>query len=170
MILRRDHVNHTEYDFNESLGVWLTVSTQAYHRRMEERLLPHEITFRQAQVVGWLMMSGQLAQTELARRMQVEPSTVVRLLDRMEEAGLIERCADPCDRRRHHIRVTEAVAPLWKQITVVARQVRKEAAKSLTVEEQATLKDLLQRVTHNLQSTLAPEPHRRTGKKVSSHD
>lgn len=159
----------TEYDFNESLGVWLTVTTQAYHRRMEELLLPHEITFRQAQVVGWLMMSGQLAQAELTRRMQVEPSTVVRLLDRMEEAGLIERCADPVDRRRHHIRVTDAVAPLWKKITTVARQVRKEAAKSLTVEEQATLKDLLQRVAHNLQSTLTPEPPRRSGKKVSNH-
>lgn len=159
----------SDYDFDESLGVWLTVTTQAYHRRVEECLIPQGITFRQAQVIGWLMMTGELAQSELARRMQVEPSTVVRLLDRMEDAGLIERITDQEDRRRHFVRLTRAAAPVWKPIAAVGQQVRQEAARGLTVDEQATLKHLLRRVAANLQATITPA-ERRVKKKVAMNE
>lgn len=144
-------VEPCEYDFNESLGVWLSLTTQAYHRRLSERLAPHGITFRQAQVFGWLAMSGELAQSELAAKMLVEPPTVVRLLDRLEAAGLIQRVTVPEDRRRHVVRLTSAAAAVWKQITSVARELRQEAAQVLTQEELETLKKLLERVHGHLE-------------------
>ncbi len=162
-----------DYDFNESLGVWLTVTTQAYHRRMDERLTPHEITFRQAQVIGWLVLSGEMAQSDLAGKMLVEPSTVVRLLDRMEEAGFVQRVTVPADRRRHVVRLTDAAVPIWNKITVVARELRQEAAGDLTEEEQATLKKLLQKVSANLGAQDAATVRTasgRPGKKVTLHE
>ena len=162
-----------DYDFNESLGVWLTLTTQAYHRRLSERLAPYGITFRQVQVFGWLAMSGELAQSELAGKMLVEPPTVVRLLDRMEAAGLVQRITMPEDRRCHVVRLTEAAAPLWEQITVVARQVRQEATGDLSPDELATLKRLLQRVQGHLEHDHQPTPQssvRSARKKVSLHD
>ena len=42
------------YDFEESIGYWLTVVTQAYHRALNERLAPCGITYRQSHVIGWL--------------------------------------------------------------------------------------------------------------------
>lgn len=162
-----------QYDFNESLGVWLTLTTQAYHRRLSERLAPYGITYRQAQVFGWLAMSGELAQSELAGKMMVEPPTLVRLLDRMEAAGMVQRVTVPEDRRRHVVRMTAAAAPVWKQITAVARQLRQEAAGDLTPSELATLKHLLQRVLSHLEpeaDSLPSRPEVRARKKVSVHD
>jgi hypothetical protein len=36
------------YDFEESIGYWLTLSTQAFHRAVSEEVAPHGITYRQA--------------------------------------------------------------------------------------------------------------------------
>ena len=42
------------YDFEESIGYWLTMTTQAYHRAVGEELAPHGITYRQSMVLaGW---------------------------------------------------------------------------------------------------------------------
>ncbi|HUQ70023.1 MAG TPA: MarR family transcriptional regulator, partial [Planctomycetaceae bacterium] len=79
------------YDFEESLGYWLTITTQAWHRTMIDRLAPDGITYRQMHVIGWLKFDGELSQAELARKMMIEPPTLVRILDRMEEAGLLQR-------------------------------------------------------------------------------
>ncbi len=46
------------YDFEQSIGYWLTQTTQAFHRVYNEQIAPHGITFRQSQVVGWLMKDG----------------------------------------------------------------------------------------------------------------
>ncbi len=59
------------YDFEESIGYWLTVVSQAYHRALNERLAPHGITYRQSHVIGWLMLEGELTQAELARKLSL---------------------------------------------------------------------------------------------------
>ena len=48
------------YDFEESIGYWLILSSQAYRRVISEELAPHGITFRQAQVLGCLVHLGEL--------------------------------------------------------------------------------------------------------------
>ncbi|MEZ6073592.1 MAG: hypothetical protein R3C10_25775 [Pirellulales bacterium] len=47
---------------------------------MIEELTPHGITFRQMQVMAWLMLEGELSQNELASRMIIEPPTLVGVL------------------------------------------------------------------------------------------
>lgn len=139
------------YDFEESLGYWLTLTTQALHRQVSQRLAPQGITFRQAQVIGWLVLEDQLSQAELVRRLMIEPPTLVRLLDRMEAAGWIRRTGDPHDRRRRIVRLTEQAAPIWEQITGTLREVRQIASRGLSAAEQAQLKHLLRRVLTNLE-------------------
>jgi MarR family transcriptional regulator for hemolysin len=138
------------YDFEESVGYWLTVATQAYHRALNERLAPYGITFRQSHVIGWLMLEGELTQSELARRMMIEPPTLVRILDRMESLGWIARQDCPADRRRKLIRLTDASEPACSKMRLCARQVRQVAGRGLSGDEQYALKDLLRRVYENL--------------------
>lgn len=138
------------YDFEASLGYWLTLTAQAYHRQVAERLAPQGITYRQSHVVGWLALCGELSQAELASRMMIEPPTLVRLLDRMESAGLIRRDGDPHDRRRRIVRLTPAAEPVWEQITRSARQVRQLASQGLSAAEVTQLRSLLERVSTNL--------------------
>ncbi len=138
------------YDFEESVGYWLTQSTQAYHRVLSEWLVPQGVTYRQMQVIGWLKLSGELCQSELARRMMIEPPTLVRILDRMETAGWLRRSGDPLDRRRRIVLLTEEAEPVWEEIAACARQLRQVAVEGLTEDEARQLNRLLRRVSANL--------------------
>ena len=59
-----------EYDFENSVGYWLVRTAQACERAVSEELAPEGITYRQFQVLGWLVLEGDLAQNELAERMR----------------------------------------------------------------------------------------------------
>lgn len=141
-----------EYDFEESVGYWLTLATQAYHRVLAERLSPAGITHRQTHVIGWLKLCGELSQGELARKMLIEPPTLVRILDRMEAAGWVRRSGDPRDRRRRIVSLTDNADPVWERIADCARELRQAAVAGLSERESSQLKRLLQHVFANLQT------------------
>jgi MarR family transcriptional regulator for hemolysin len=144
------------YDFEESIGYWLTVVTQAYHRAVSEEVAPHGITYRQSLVLGWLALEGELSQADLATKMLVEPPTLVGILDRMERDGWITRNGCPSDRRKKLVRATTAAEPAWEKIAESARRVRARATEGLTEQELDTLRQLLGRVNRNLEAHVAP--------------
>lgn len=139
-----------DYDFNQSLGYWLTLATQAYHRAVCDELAPHGITYRQSMVLGWLAIEGELSQTELANRMMVEPPTLVGILDRMERDGWIARHDCPADRRKKLIRAEPAAEPAWQKIVECASRVRRSSTDGLSTTQLTTLLNLLQKVHENL--------------------
>ena len=57
-----------------------------------------------------------LLQKELAEILEVEPITVARLIDRLEARGMVERRADPSDRRCWRLHLTDASRPLMSEI------------------------------------------------------
>lgn len=140
-----------EYDFHNSLGYWLITTAHLYERAINEQLAPEGISYRQCQTLAYLAIDGPMAQNELAARMQIEPPTLVGVLDRMERDRLIQR--KPCknDRRRKVIHPAAAAKPVWKKIVACALNVRDQAASGLTKKEQAQLKALLKKIQHNLQ-------------------
>jgi len=140
------------YDFDESVGYWLTLATQAFHRAVSDEVAPHGITYRQSMVLAWLALEGELSQAELATKMMVEPPTLVGILDRMERDGWITRNGCPSDRRKKLIRATRAAEPVWEKIAEGGRRVRARATEGLSEEELETLKQLLGRVNRNLES------------------
>jgi MarR family transcriptional regulator for hemolysin len=144
-----------EYDFQSSLGYWLCMTSHAYERAMNEELTAQGITFRQCQVLAWLAIEGEQAQTELASRMNIEPPTLVRVLDRMERDGLVSRtgCAD--DRRRKLIKPLPKARPIWKKIVASAERVRGRAVEGLSKQELTMLKRLLEKVRENVQAEAA---------------
>jgi len=141
-----------EYDFAQSIGYWLTMTTQAFHRSVSEELLPHGITYRQSMVLGWLALEGELSQTELANKMMVEPPTLVGILDRMERDGWISRHNCPTDRRKNIIRANPAAEPVWERIVECAMRVRERATQGISERQLLTLKKLLRRVGQNLKT------------------
>jgi MarR family transcriptional regulator for hemolysin len=138
------------FDFEHSIGYWLTLTTQAYHRAVSDELAPHGITYRQSMVLGWLALEGELSQAELAARMMVEPPTLVGILDRMERDGWISRQGCPLDRRKKLIRASRAAEPVWERIVECAALVRAQATDGLTERQLISLRKLLRRVQHNL--------------------
>jgi MarR family transcriptional regulator for hemolysin len=57
-----------------------------------------------------------ISQNELAVIAEVSPMTIARLIDRLEEHGLVERCVDPADRRIWRLELTPAAAPRLRQV------------------------------------------------------
>lgn len=141
------------YDFEQSVGFWLTLTTQTYHRAICDELAPHGITYRQSMVLGWLALEGELSQTELANKMMIEPPTLVGILDRMERDGWIARHDCPADRRKKIIRADPAAEPVWEKIVNCAVRIRRRATEGLSERQLATLRKLLNRIQSNLQQT-----------------
>lgn len=138
------------HDFEQSVGYWLTLATQAYHRAVIDELAPHGITYRQSMVLGWLALEGELSQTQLASKMMVEPPTLVGILDRMERDGWITRHDCPHDRRKNLIRANPPAEPAWEKILECGARVRAQATAGLSDRQLETLKRLLRRVQQNL--------------------
>lgn len=145
-----------QFEFEQSIGYWLTLATQAFHRAVTDEVAPHGITYRQSLVLGWLAFEGELSQAELACKMLVEPPTLVGILDRMERDGWITRNSCPSDRRKNLIRATAAATPVWEKIVECGRRVRIRATQGLSEQEQETLRQLLMRVHQNLESETEP--------------
>ena len=72
----------------------------------DRRASIHGLTRAQWIVLYRLDKQPGLSQKELAEILEVEPITVARLIDRLEERGMVERRDDPHDRRiwRLHLR------------------------------------------------------------------
>ncbi len=65
----------------------------------DRRAAQHGMTRAQWVMLIWLERQPGLSQKELAELVEVEPITVARLVDRLEARGMVERRADPADRR-----------------------------------------------------------------------
>jgi DNA-binding MarR family transcriptional regulator len=74
------------------------------------------VTRAQLTILARLERQPDLSQSELATIAEVAPMTIARLVDRLEELGLVERHVDPKDRRLWRLRLTPAAAPTVREI------------------------------------------------------
>jgi MarR family transcriptional regulator for hemolysin len=82
-----------------------------------------------------------LKQSELAEMLDLQPITLTRLLDRLCESGLIERRADPNDRRAKRLYLTPAARPILVQLGDLGEELMATALAGVereTVEKMVT--------------------------------
>lgn len=108
------------------------------------------LTRSQASVLGHLSRQEGINQVTLAQLMDLEPITLVRLLDRLQEAGLIERRADPHDRRARVLFLTPRARPLLDRVRILARDTYEEALAGLSESERDRLVEALVMMKRNL--------------------
>ena len=84
----------------------------------DRRARTHGMTRAQWTILTKLERQPGILQKELAEILEVEPITVARLIDRLEARGMVERRADPGDRRCWRLHLTEAAQPLLGEIDV----------------------------------------------------
>lgn len=89
---------------------------------------------------------GPLSQQQIADGLDADKSQVVRLIDQLEERGLVTRAADPTDRRRHRITLTGSGRELVERATPAVRRAEEHYLRGLTTAERTTLATLLERV------------------------
>jgi MarR family transcriptional regulator, transcriptional regulator for hemolysin len=101
-----------------------------------------------------------LKQSELAEMLDLQPITLTRLLDRLCQGGLIERRADPNDRRAKRLYLTAAARPMLARLADLGEElmatalagVEREAVEKMVVQL-AIIKENLRRA---IQSRTAP--------------
>ena len=86
----------------------------------------------------------------MADIMDIEPITLGRHIDRLEEAGSVERSTDPGDRRVWRIFLTDNVRPALVEMEKIAIEVRKDAMVDFSPNERERFIDNLIRVKSNL--------------------
>jgi DNA-binding MarR family transcriptional regulator len=90
-------------------------------------------------VLSHLYRNGGINQAGLADLMEIEPITVDRQLDRMEEAGWIARRPDPSDRRVHRIYMTPKAQGVLDQMRELSRDIYAGALDGIAPEAREQL-------------------------------
>lgn len=139
------------FDFDQSPVFWIELTYHVLEAALNRELAPAGITLRQAQVLACLSLYGDRSQVELAEDMRIEPPTLVRVLDRMERDGWVERHPDPHDRRKKLIRPTKKAEPTWKKLVKFGKRVEATATAGFTKREVETLRRLLGRMRTNFE-------------------
>jgi MarR family transcriptional regulator for hemolysin len=114
------------------------------------RLTGLPITRRQAAVVLYVARNEGVSQAEVASWLDLEPIALVRMLDRLNEEGLVERRAHPTDRRVRTLWLTPAARPVVTQILTINKAIREEAFAGMPAHARDTVIDILDGIKGNL--------------------
>jgi DNA-binding MarR family transcriptional regulator len=104
------------------------------------------VTGAQWKVMLKLTLRPGLRQTELADMLDIEPITLSRIIDRLEEAGLVERSADPTDRRAWRLHVTAKARPVVEKLQAIADEMTAEAFAGIPRKDVDTVRRVLAQV------------------------
>jgi MarR family transcriptional regulator for hemolysin len=151
---------------DQRFGQLLKRVHQLWHQVINERLRPRGVSHSQWRVVLEVSRSGApLTQSALAAELGVESPTMVRLLDRLEDKGWIERTPCPTDRRARYVELTPRARRLASEIEVVVGEVRRALLRDLQPDELANCISALSRVESRaveaLASTSSPASRKR---------
>ena len=86
----------------------------------------------------------------LAELLEVEPITLCRMIDRLEEAGLVERRRYPADRRAWQIFLTDKAGPVLEKVRGIADELFASVVEGIPTADQVTLSRSLERMRENL--------------------
>jgi MarR family transcriptional regulator for hemolysin len=125
--------------------------TSRMMRRFYDRVVaPLGVTTAQWRALMRLVREPNLKQVELAERLDVEPITACRIVDRLEDAGFVERQRDPDDRRAWRLALTAKAEPLVKELGTIAEEITREVFSDLSPQEIATVQSLLSRIRESI--------------------
>jgi MarR family transcriptional regulator, transcriptional regulator for hemolysin len=144
---------HTDLE-NDFLVLLYDVARQM--RTVTDQLArEHASTWARFIILARLERQPGMSQNELAAITEVAPITVARLVDRLEAQGLVERCADPEDRRIWRLRLRRAAAPVLRDVKRYRAEVRALMTKGVNPAALKTMVVGLRKMKENLSRSLA---------------
>ena len=136
---------------------WLLHDVARLFRRQFELRARREslgLTRSQAAVLAHLSRNEGINQAALAQLLDIEPITLVGLLDRLEASGMAERRPDPRDRRARALYLTDKARPALAEIQALGRRVMDDALEGVPESARAEFRRTLDRMKANLLETL----------------
>lgn len=133
-----------------SFGFLLKDVSRLYVQRFEERAAVLGLTLPQCKALVHLAQREGISQAQLCESADIDPMTLVRILDRMESDGWLERRSDPADRRARRLYLKAKGKPLVNDIWQLADLTRGEAFAGIPRQETEHLIALLETVRNNI--------------------
>lgn len=134
----------------DTLGFLISDTARLIRRRFDERARLIGATRAQWRTLAMLSRNEGINQGRLAELLEVEPITLCRMIDRLEESGLVERRRDPGDRRAWLIFLTDKARPVIDQLHSIGATVLEAALEGVSPGDRAVLNRSLALLRENL--------------------
>ena len=125
-------------------------TAHALRRAFDRRASGLGVTRAQWRVLVKVSRKPGLRQVEIADMLDIEPITLCRIIDRLEESGLIARRRDPADRRAWLLDLTPKAEPLIAKLRAIANELVAQAFAGLDDEEVTRLRAMLAKIRENV--------------------
>ena len=139
----------------ETLPFEIGETAHALRKAFDRLAVGLGVTRAQWKVLFKLTRTPGLRQVELADMLDLEPITLCRIVDRLEEAGLVERVRDPDDRRAWRLHVTAQAQPLIDKLQAVGGKLVDQAFSGIDPNDIEVARQVLARIRDNAGRTAA---------------
>ncbi len=137
------------WTMDESLGYLLHQVRGRLVAAIDAELIPLDITWAQWGTLLKIANGHANTATELCRSMAGDTGSMTRMLDRLEQKGLIRRERSSEDRRIVQLSLTEAGQKLYPQLPPIAVKVLNRHLRGFSRDELETMKSFLRRMLAN---------------------
>ncbi|MEY4160796.1 MAG: hypothetical protein RLZZ136_1417 [Pseudomonadota bacterium] len=134
----------------ENIGYLLAQVSRLMRRAFDEKARLIGVTRPQWQVLTLLIAHEGINQGGLADILEVEPITLGRMVDRLQDAGLVERRPDPADRRAWRLYLTDKSRALHEQLRPLADDMIEAALEGIDHAKRSDLTQSMIRIRSNL--------------------
>jgi MarR family transcriptional regulator, transcriptional regulator for hemolysin len=145
-----------------TLGFLLHDVARLLRKRFEQNARDLGLTRSQWQVLAHLAQNEGIHQGALAELLEVEPITLVRILDRLQSANLIERRPHPTDRRIWLLHLRPEARPILARIRKIGAETRAEALEGVAEPDRERLIEILSTMKANLVAACCPASSERS--------
>jgi DNA-binding MarR family transcriptional regulator len=135
---------------DENIAALMSDVSRLMRRSFDARAREIGVTRPQWQVLSVLRRHEGINQGGLADILEVEPITVCRMVDRLQDADLVERRPDPADRRSWRLHLTAKANGLLQTLRPLADEMIEQALDGVSEGDRRILRIALDRIRLNL--------------------
>lgn len=135
------------YAFSEQAGHLLRKAYQRHTAIFQKLSIDPQITSVQLYAMCAIAEEGPCSLTKLGRATAVDPATTRGVVERLRERGYVSLAADPNDKRRVQVSLTEEGIECVRRMVMPAQEVTRETLKGLNIAEQVALSYLLKKIS-----------------------
>jgi MarR family transcriptional regulator for hemolysin len=141
-----------KYDYQNSIGFIVKSTAKAFEGAFDQQLRKKgDITVAQSRVIGTLaLVKDGMTQKEIANTIGIEAPTIVPVIDKLEEQGIVIRRPDQNDRRNNMIFLTHKSEAKWELIIECALELERASNQGLSEEELEITKRTLRKIAQNV--------------------
>jgi DNA-binding MarR family transcriptional regulator len=133
-------------ELTSRLGYLLKHAQQLMAERSAKALSPYGIDGRELAVLAVLASAEPTSQQQAAQRLSIDRTTMVAMLDVLQDKGLVDRHPDAHDRRRNVVALTETGRDVLRRGTVASEAAEREFLAPLGPEAARQLRNSLRTV------------------------